>query len=80
MFQNGLTLKFYRKMGIEMVDLFVGPEKVHFRVHKTVVCKVEYFNKMFNGDLAKPPQALRASPTIVQHRSTSYWSGSMTVV
>lgn len=32
-----------------MVDLYVRPEKVYFRVHKNMVCKVEYFHKMLHG-------------------------------
>lgn len=33
-----------------MVNIFVGPEKEHFRVHKNLICsKALYFNKMFNG-------------------------------
>ncbi|KAH6669007.1 hypothetical protein B0J14DRAFT_488300 [Halenospora varia] len=35
-------------MGIEMVDLFVGPEI--FRVHKALFCqRVPYFSTMFQG-------------------------------
>jgi BTB/POZ domain len=34
--------------GIEMVDLYIGLEKEHFRVHKTALCdKIPYFDKMF---------------------------------
>ncbi|KAM3068033.1 hypothetical protein ACMFMG_011081 [Clarireedia jacksonii] len=41
---------FLESVGTEMVDLFVGPEKRHFRVHKTILCeKIPYFDKMFNG-------------------------------
>lgn len=33
-----------------MVDLYVGPEKAHFRVHKTILChKIPYFEKMFRS-------------------------------
>jgi hypothetical protein len=34
----------------EMVDLYVGPEKKHFRIHKALLCKkIPYFEKMFSG-------------------------------
>jgi len=39
-----------RLMGTEMVDLYIGPEKRHFRAHKKLLCsKVPYFEKMFKG-------------------------------
>jgi len=32
----------------DMVDLYVGLEKEHFRVHKAALCgKIPYFDKMF---------------------------------
>ena len=43
-------LTFKELMGTEMVDLYVGPSKEHFRVHKTLLCaKIPYFYKMFKG-------------------------------
>lgn len=37
-------------MGSEMVDLYVGPKKEHFHVHKNILCdKIPYFEKMFKG-------------------------------
>lgn len=32
-----------------MVELFVGEEKILFRVHKEVLCQVDVFSRMFNG-------------------------------
>jgi BTB/POZ domain len=38
-------------MGTEMVDLYVGPQKDRFHVHKEVLCKkIPYFEKMFKGE------------------------------
>jgi hypothetical protein len=35
---------------MEMVDLYIGPNKVHFCVHKELLCdKIPYFDKMFRG-------------------------------
>jgi hypothetical protein len=37
--------------GTEMVDLYVGPEKEQFHVHKAAICgKTPYFEKMFKED------------------------------
>jgi hypothetical protein len=40
-------------MGVEMVDIYVGPKKEHFRVHKDKLCKIDYFHKMFDGGFAE---------------------------
>ena len=41
-------------LGTEMVDLYVGPDKEHFRVHKAVLCsEIPYFDKMFNGGFSE---------------------------
>jgi hypothetical protein len=43
-------LTFGSQFGIEMVDLFVGPTKQQFRVHKALLCsRVEYFRQMFDS-------------------------------
>ncbi|KAM3080853.1 hypothetical protein ACMFMG_004811 [Clarireedia jacksonii] len=37
-------------MGTEMVDLYIGKDEKHMRVHKRILChKVPYFDKMFNS-------------------------------
>src|SRR5258707_183269 len=37
-------------VGSEMVDLYVGPKKKHFRVHKALLChKIPYFAGMFKS-------------------------------
>jgi hypothetical protein len=39
-----------RLMGTEMVNLYVGPQKDQFHVHKEILCKkIPYFEKMFKG-------------------------------
>lgn len=39
-------------MGTEMVDLYVGPSKKLFRLHKAKLCSsIPYFDKMFNDNL-----------------------------
>jgi hypothetical protein len=39
-----------RLVGEEMVDIYVGPEEVHFRIHKRILCdRVPYFHKMFTS-------------------------------
>ncbi|CAG8979576.1 hypothetical protein HYALB_00010777 [Hymenoscyphus albidus] len=41
---------FVATFGVQMVDLFIGPTKQQFRVHKTLLCnRVEYFHKMFSS-------------------------------
>ncbi|TVY93103.1 hypothetical protein LAWI1_G001596 [Lachnellula willkommii] len=43
-------LNFRKSMGSEMVNLYVGPRKEHFHVHKELLCnKIPYFEKMFKG-------------------------------
>ncbi|TVY35864.1 hypothetical protein LOCC1_G008543 [Lachnellula occidentalis] len=43
-------LNFRKSMGSAMVDLYVGPRKEHFHVHKDLLCnKIPYFAKMFKG-------------------------------
>jgi len=38
------------KLQTETVDIYVGPEKKLFRVHKSFLCRrIPYFDKMFNG-------------------------------
>lgn len=33
-----------------MVDIYLGPERRHFRIHKSIICKkIPYFDKMFNS-------------------------------
>lgn len=39
-----------RQFGNELVDLFVGPQKYLFRVHKERLCSIPYFKKMFKGE------------------------------
>jgi hypothetical protein len=36
-------------LGSQMVDIYVGPDEMLFRVHKTKLCKITYFNKLFNS-------------------------------
>lgn len=34
-----------------MVDIYVGPSKVLFRLYKSKICaRISYFDKMFNGN------------------------------
>ncbi|KAF7886918.1 uncharacterized protein EAF02_003565 [Botrytis sinoallii] len=41
-------------VGIETVDLYIGPTRTHYRVHKNILCtKIPYFNKMFNGGFSE---------------------------
>ncbi|KAF7931560.1 uncharacterized protein EAE98_004296 [Botrytis deweyae] len=45
---------FLSNIGIETVDLYVGPNRTHYRVHKNILCtKIPYFNKMFNGGFSE---------------------------
>ncbi|KAN0095037.1 hypothetical protein V8E51_015748 [Hyaloscypha variabilis] len=48
---NGNGKRSFREMiGLELVDLYVGPERAHYRIHKEALCdKVPYFEKMFKG-------------------------------
>ncbi|KAF4624291.1 hypothetical protein G7Y89_g13882 [Cudoniella acicularis] len=37
-------------LGLEMVDVFIGPNKRQFRIHKALLCnRVDYFKKMFSS-------------------------------
>ncbi|EPE31712.1 POZ [Glarea lozoyensis ATCC 20868] len=46
--------KFLDKFGTTMVDIYIGEEKTHFRVHKSILCtKIEYFERMFNSSFAE---------------------------
>ncbi|KAF7956582.1 hypothetical protein EAE96_003916 [Botrytis aclada] len=47
-------LPFLINAGIETVDLYIGPTRTHYRVHKHILCsKIPYFNKMFNGSFSE---------------------------
>lgn len=47
---TNLQLMVCRKLGNEMVDIYVGPEEQLVRVHKSRLCnRIDYFDKMFNG-------------------------------
>ncbi|TGO34764.1 hypothetical protein BHYA_0183g00160 [Botrytis hyacinthi] len=44
------SLPFLEKHGTQMVDIYVGKEKILFRVYKDILCnKIEFFDRMFNG-------------------------------
>lgn len=46
-----------------MVDIFVGPEKQLFRLHKQVLCeRVPYFDKMFNGGFKEAKEGRATLP------------------
>jgi hypothetical protein len=45
-----LTLTVYSLYGEDMFDIYVGPDEVHFRVHKRVLCDRVPCFKMFGGD------------------------------
>ncbi|KAH6672093.1 hypothetical protein B0J14DRAFT_86397 [Halenospora varia] len=48
--QNAESAKFGSLLGIDMVDLYVGPSKHRFHVHRDILCtKIPYFAKMFGG-------------------------------
>lgn len=36
---------------MRMVEIYVGPEKQQFHIHKDFIRRVPYFDKMFNGDV-----------------------------
>ncbi|KAF7863070.1 hypothetical protein EAF04_007153 [Stromatinia cepivora] len=47
---RGETLEFIEITGTETVDIYVGPEKKLFRIHRGILCdKVPYFQKMFSS-------------------------------
>ncbi|KAF4626408.1 hypothetical protein G7Y89_g11753 [Cudoniella acicularis] len=49
--------------GTEMVDLFVGPEKKRFHVHKSVLCqRVPYFRAMFESEFIEAQENLATFP------------------
>ncbi|KAN0122059.1 hypothetical protein V8E51_000385 [Hyaloscypha variabilis] len=52
---SGLAMSFCQDtLGSEVVQIFVGPEKQLFQVHKTLLCSAsEFFKKAFNGDFVE---------------------------
>jgi hypothetical protein len=41
-------------MGMNKVDLYIGPKVEHFHVHEEILCnKIPYFAKMFRGGFAE---------------------------
>lgn len=52
-----------RLVGTEMVDIYVGSGKEHFRVHKGLLCKkIPYFDKMFNGEFQEASTSTAVFP------------------
>jgi hypothetical protein len=48
--QGHLLMHIYSVLGTEIVDIFVGPDLKHFKVHQKVLCEtVPYFDKMLQG-------------------------------
>ncbi|KAF7944818.1 uncharacterized protein EAE97_005451 [Botrytis byssoidea] len=44
------SLSFLEKHSTQMIDIYVGEEKILFRVYKDTLCnKIEFFDRMFNG-------------------------------
>ncbi|TVY80459.1 hypothetical protein LSUE1_G005344 [Lachnellula suecica] len=61
--EQQLINDFDRSFGLEMVDIFVGPEKEHFHVHKKPLCaRVPYFDKMFCGQFLESEQQSATLP------------------
>ncbi|KAF7863071.1 hypothetical protein EAF04_007154 [Stromatinia cepivora] len=51
---SSVVSPFLSLLGVEMVDLYVGPSKTHYRVHKAFLCsKIPYFEKMFNSNFSE---------------------------
>ncbi|KAH6682678.1 hypothetical protein B0J14DRAFT_646909 [Halenospora varia] len=49
-------------LGVDMVDILVGPTEQPFRVHKKLICsKVPYFDKMFNNGFVETTNKSRIS-------------------
>jgi hypothetical protein len=47
----------------EMVDLYVGSQKKHFWVHKSLLCKkIRYFEKMFTGGFKECSEGIGTFP------------------
>ncbi|TGO79958.1 hypothetical protein BELL_0018g00110 [Botrytis elliptica] len=45
------SLRFLEEHGTQMVDIYVGEEKILFRVYKDILChEVKFFDRMFNGN------------------------------
>ncbi|KAF4627909.1 hypothetical protein G7Y89_g10249 [Cudoniella acicularis] len=50
-------------LGTEMVELYVGPEKKHFHVHKNILCKkVPYPTKMFESGFKEEIEGMANFP------------------
>lgn len=57
-------------MGADTVDIYVGSEEHHFRVHKDILCKkVPYFDKMFNSGFS---EAASSSATFPEDYADSF--------
>ena len=46
----GAQLTSCNSLGLEIIDIFVGPLQTHFRVHKKLLCtRSQYFERMFSS-------------------------------
>ncbi|KAJ8071942.1 hypothetical protein OCU04_002246 [Sclerotinia nivalis] len=67
---SSVVSPFLSFIGVEMVDLYVGPSKTHYRVHKAFLCsKIPYFNKMFNSNFS---EALSNSATFPEDSTEAF--------
>lgn len=58
-----MTLTAISEIGIDMMDLHVGPSKTHFHVHKKLLCsKSKYFDAMFNGGFKETEEQAATLP------------------
>lgn len=66
------TLTKGRAIGTKTVDIFVGPKKVHFHVHKDILCnRIPYFERVFRGSFEEASFNIATFPEGNPNRSTS---------
>lgn len=69
-----LANSFHSSIGVEMVDIFVGEQKKHFRLHKKLLCeKLPYFVEVFGPDEKKTSRRLPNSQ-MTSRRHLISWS------
>ena len=68
-------------MGLEIVDIHVGPQKKLFRIHRGILCdKVPYFQKMFSSGFVEGLEGKAFFPEDDPNTFISSWVGYILVL
>ena len=55
-------LTFARQLGSEIVTIAIGTDKTEYRVYKKLLCKVEFFSKMFKSEFKEGRSSMAELP------------------